>query len=105
MKNVLLAVAFVTLLAAGAWAGSASGVVNSDSDWDVIDLYTDNVDIDVMFTWPSGADFIVTVFGLSHNFLGEFHLLEGEAINLTGGGQFYLAVHATNDKGNWAASW
>jgi len=105
MKNVLLAVVFVTLSAAAVWAGSASGSVNSDSDWDVIDLYTDNADVNVTFSWPDGADFVVTVFGLSQNFLGEFHLLEGGTINLTGGGQFYLAVHAVSDKGGWSAYW
>jgi hypothetical protein len=105
MKNVLLAVVFVTLSAAAVWAGSASGAVNSDSDWDVIDLYTDNTNIDVTFSWPAGADFMVTVFGRSHNYLGEFNLLDGETINLTGGGQFYLAVHAVTDKGSWSAYW
>jgi len=105
MKNVLLAAAFGALLATGAWAGTASGAVNGDSDWDVIDLYSDNQDFDVTFTWPQGADFMVTVFGRDQNYLGEFHLLDGETINLTGGGQFYLAVHSLNGKGSWTASW
>jgi hypothetical protein len=105
MKKVLLALAVFAMLAVGAWAGSSSGTINSDSDWDIIDFYTDSADIDVTFTWPQGADFMVTVFGMDHNYLNEFHLLDGETINLTGGGQFYLAVHALRDKGSWTASW
>jgi hypothetical protein len=105
MKKVLLAVAVGALLAAGAHAESASGNVGGDRDWDIIDLYTDNTDIDVVFAWPQGADFMVTVFGRDQNYLGEFNLLNGETINLTGGGQFYLAVHCLNSTGAWTASW
>lgn len=106
MKKLLLALALVSLLTvAGAWAGSASGSVSSDSDWDVIDFYTDSKDIDVVFAWPQGQDFMVTVCGRDQNYLGEFHLLEGDTINLTGGGQFYLLVHCLNGKGAWSASW
>ncbi len=105
MKNVLLALAFVALFAGAALADSANGNVSGDKDWDVIDLYTDNTDVDVTFTFPQGADFMVTVCGRDQNYLGEFHLLEGETINLTGGGQFYLLVHCLNSTGTWSAAW
>ena len=105
MKKLLLAMAFVGALSAGALAASASGNVGGDTDWDIIDFYTDSSDIDVVFTWPQNADFMVTVFGRDQNYLGEFSLLDGDTINLTGGGQFYLAVHCLNSTGAWSASW
>ena len=106
MKKLLLALAFVSVFSAvGAWAASASGNIGGDTDWDVIDFYTDVKDIDVVFTWPQGQNFMVTVCGRDQNYLGEFNLLEGDTINLTGGGQFYLLVHCLNGTGAWSASW
>jgi hypothetical protein len=85
--------------------GSASGTIDRDCDWDIFKLYTDDPNIDVTFSWPAGADFMVTVFGRTQNFLGEFHLLKDGTINLAGGGQFYIAVHSLNDTGYWSAYW
>lgn len=84
---------------------NASGYIDGDTDWDCISLYTDDTDIDVVFTWPQGEDFMVTAFGRGQNYLGEFHLLGGNTINLTGGGQFFLLVHCLNGTGAWSASW
>jgi len=105
MKNLLFALTFATLVAGSAFAGTANGSISNDNDWDVINLYANSTDIDVTFTFPQGQDFMVTVFGRSHNVLGEFHLLEGETINLTGGGQFYLLVHSLSGRGPWSAAW
>jgi len=84
---------------------SASGNVDGKADWDCFGLYTEDQSIDVVFTWPRNADFMVTVFGRDQNYLGEFHLREGNTINLTGGGQFFLLVHCLNSTGAWSASW
>ena len=86
-------------------AGSASGTITSDSDWDIFKVYTDDPDIDVTFSRPAGADFVVTVFDRRQYFLGDFHLLKSEKVNLVGGGRFYLAVHSLNDTGDWSAYW
>ncbi|MGD8719379.1 MAG: hypothetical protein PVH29_11235 [Candidatus Zixiibacteriota bacterium] len=107
MKKLLLALAVSTLVsvaAASAFDGYVSGYITDNADTDEFALLADSRDIDVTFDWESG-DFYVTVFGRDHNELGEFYLNEGETINLTGGGLFYLRVWSTSGYGEWSADW
>lgn len=104
-KVVLLMVAVLALAAtASAFEGYVSGYIKDNADTDEFALLADSGDIDVVFDWESG-EFYVTVFGRDHNKLGEFNLLDGETINLTGGGLFYLRVWATSGFGDWSAEW
>jgi len=103
--TLILATAFALAAAAYAFDGYVSGYVNDNTDEDEFALLADSGNLDVVFDWPEGADFWVTVYGRDHNELAEFDLSEGDTINLTGGGLFYLEVFANDGFGEWSAEW
>jgi len=108
MNKVLLfaLAALVVAPAALAFNGSVSGYITDNTDEDEFAVVGDSDKVSVVFTWPSGAEYWVTVYGRNHNKLGEFNLLEGDTIDLTGTGLFYLEIYAADGtSGNWAASW
>lgn len=107
MKRVLWVLVAATALGATAYGfeGSVSGYIADNTDEDEFALLADSSDIDVVFDWPAGAAFWVTVYGRDHNELAEFDLTEGDTINLTGGGLFFLEVFSTSGYGAWAADW
>jgi hypothetical protein len=107
MKKIALVLAAAMALAATAFAldGSVSGYILDNTDEDEFALLADSGDIDVIFDWPAGAEYWVTVYGRSHNELGDFNLNDGDTINLTGGGLFFLEVYAVSGSGAWAAEW
>lgn len=104
-RLLLVAVLLATAGAAFGLDGKVSGYIRDNTDADEFALLADSSDIDVVFSWPAGAEFWVTVFGRNHNELGEFNLADGDTINLTGGGLFYLRVFANSGYGNWSATW
>ncbi len=103
--GLVLVAAVAVAAAAYGFEGSASGYVTDNTDEDEFALLADSADLDVVFTWPAGTAFWVTVYGRDHNELEEFDLTEGDTINLTGGGLFYLEVFSTNGYGTWTATW
>ncbi len=107
MKKLLLLAILMGALAgaAAAFNGSVSGYVTDNTEEDEFALLADSTNLDVNFIYPSGADFYVTVYGRSHNELGEFRLADGAAINLTGGGLFYLEIFSKDTGGDWSATW
>jgi hypothetical protein len=107
MKRVFWVLAAATALGSAAYGfeGSVSGYIVDNTDEDEFAILADSSDIDVVFDWPTGAVFWVTVYGRDHNELNEFDLTEGDTINLTGGGLFFLEVFSTSGYGAWAADW
>lgn len=61
--------------------------------------------VEVTFSYPKGAtDFWVKVIGEDGiEVLGDFDLDNGEIIQLTGGGIFYLKIYSRAGAGNWSA--
>lgn len=100
----VLAAAF-TVAAAYGFEGSVSGYITDNTDEDEFALLADSDDIDVIFDWPAETVFWVTVYGRDHNELAEFDLTEGDTINLTGTGLFFLEVFSTSGYGAWSAEW
>jgi len=106
MKNLLVVLALLTAAgAAVALDGKVSGYIRDNADADEFAVLADSSNLDVVFNWPAGAEFWVTVYGRNHNELGEFDLGEGDTINLTGGGLFYLRVFSNSGYGDWSATW
>jgi hypothetical protein len=97
MKRMAWVLAAAMALAATAYAldGSISGYIKDNTDEDEFAVLGDSDDIDVIFDWPAGAEFWVTVYGRNHNELGDFDLNDGDTINLTGGGLFFLEVYSS----------
>ncbi|MCP4228632.1 MAG: hypothetical protein GY771_00590 [bacterium] len=82
-----------------------SGNISSTNDTEEFGIDLNSTAVDVTFDYPVGADFWVTVYGMDHNHLGTFRLDDGEVIELTGGGQFYLEVYSKSGTGAWSCEW
>jgi hypothetical protein len=63
--------------------------------------------LEVPFTYPKGSvDFWVKVVGQDgYTVLGDFDLDNGEIIQLSGGGTFYVTVYSKMGAGNWSATY
>jgi hypothetical protein len=63
--------------------------------------------VEVPFTYPKGSvDFWVKVVGQDgYTVLGDFDLDNGEVIQLSGGGTFYLTIYSRMGAGNWSATY
>jgi hypothetical protein len=63
--------------------------------------------LEVPFTYPVGSvDFWVKVVGQDgYTVLGDFDLDNGEIIQLSGGGTFYLTIYSKSGAGNWSATY
>ncbi|UCH78409.1 MAG: hypothetical protein JSU81_00230 [Candidatus Coatesbacteria bacterium] len=83
------------------YAGSLRGVNDSNK----FDIFTEDSEISVEFTYPTGADYGVKVIGMSGDELGDFALDEGEIIDLTGGGKFTIIVYSSSGEGPWTATY
>ena len=87
---------------------SASGYLTgpNDSCKFTINAGSNNY-VEVPFTYPKGsAKFWVEVIGQDgYTVLGDFDLDNGEVIQLSGGGTFYLSIYSKNGSGNWSCSW
>jgi len=107
MKKMAWLLAAVVALAAAAYAldGSVSGYIKDNTDEDEFAVLADSGDVDVVFDWPDGTEFWVTVYGRNHDELKDFDLTEGDTINLSGGGLFFLEVYSASGSGAWAAAW
>jgi hypothetical protein len=68
-------------------------------------LYANKDPLELTFSWDSGLDPYCHVRGRDHNDLGKFRLADGEIIELTGGGQFYITVGAYHGSGNWTCTY
>lgn len=83
------------------FAGSLRGVNDSNK----FDIFTEDREISVEFSYPSGTDYGVKVIGMSGDELGDFTLADGEIIDLTGGGKFTLIVYSSGGEGPWTATY
>ncbi len=61
--------------------------------------------LELTFSWDGGMDPYCKVLGMDRNELGTFRLADGEVIELTGGGQFYLIVGSYSGGGNWTCTY
>jgi hypothetical protein len=63
--------------------------------------------LEVPFTYPTGSvDFWVKVVGQDGStVLGDFDLDNGEIIQLSGGGTFYLTIYSRTGAGNWSTTY
>jgi hypothetical protein len=63
--------------------------------------------LEVPFTYPKGSvDFWVKVVGQDgYTVLGDFDLDNGEVIQLSGGGTFYVTVYSKMGAGNWSTTY
>jgi hypothetical protein len=66
-------------------------------------IYTELESLDIIFSYPDGADFRVIVRGEKGQKLGNFILSEGNIVNLSGGGYFSLIIYSVEGKGEWYA--
>jgi hypothetical protein len=82
-----------------------SGVLRGVNDSNKFDVFTEDTEISVEFTYPSDADYGVKVIGMSGDELGDFALADGEIIDLTGGGKFTIIVYSSGGEGPWTATY
>jgi hypothetical protein len=63
--------------------------------------------LEVPFTYPKGSvSFWVKVVGQDGStVLGDFDLNNGEIIQLSGGGTFYVTIYSKMGAGNWSATY
>jgi hypothetical protein len=104
----LLVLPIVCLAAANAFAATESGYLYGPGAANTITVNAGSVSyVEVTFSWPRGAaDFWVKVVGQDgRTVLGDFDLDNGEVIQLSGGGTFYLTVYSKRGAGNWTASY
>ncbi len=110
-KVVLLALLVLPILclaAANASAATESGYLSGPGASYTFTVNAGSVKyLEVTFSWPRGAaDFWVRVVGQDgRTVLGNFDLDNGEIIQLSGGGVFYLTVYSNRGAGNWSASY
>ncbi|MCP4231803.1 MAG: hypothetical protein GY771_16870 [bacterium] len=64
-------------------------------------VYATSDPLELTFSWDGGMDPYCKVLGMNRNPLGTFRLADGEIIELTGGGQFYIIVGSYSGSGNW----
>ena len=61
--------------------------------------------LELTFSWDGGMDPYCRVLGMNRDELGTFRLADGEVIELTGGGQFYIIVYSVSGSGNWTCTY
>jgi len=89
------------------YSNSASGYLVGPGDSCNWSIYAYSNYVEVPFSYPKGsADFWVKVIGQDgYTVLGNFDLDNGEIIQLSGGGTFYLTIYSNRGAGNWSCSW
>ncbi len=105
---ILLALPIVFLAAINASAATEKGYLSGPGASYTFVVNAGSVSyVEVDFSWPKGAaDFWVKVVGQDgRTVLGNFDLDNGEIIQLSGGGTFYLTVYSNRGAGNWSASY
>jgi len=105
MINKLLYIALLASVATPGWCGdSFSGELSGPGDTEEFEIVADYSPYEIEFSTPLGTYFLVTVYDENHNEIGDFNLIDGNIINLTGGGSFYLRVHSAKGGGAWYAN-
>jgi hypothetical protein len=99
---ILILIASVTVCAG---TQTKSGYLDGTDDFESWDLNLTSKVVDVVFTWPLGSEYWVTVYGMYGDELGTFNLEEGETIQLSGGGKFTVKVFSVKGSGSWTATW
>jgi hypothetical protein len=85
---------------------SAWGSLTGPGDYCDWSIYSQVDTLTVNFSVPAGSNFWLEVIGEDgYTVLGEFDLNQSPAIDLIGGGTFYLSVYSNYGSGNWSASW
>ena len=103
-KSLLILVLF-SAVASCSGTFTKSGYLDGPGDSDSWDVNLENKFVDVVFTWPLGAEYWVTVYGMYGDELGNFNLNEGETIQLSGGGKFTIQIYSVKGAGSWTATW
>jgi len=104
----LLVLMVLSLAAANAFAVTESGYLYGPGASYTFTVNAGSVNyVEVNFSWPKGsADFWVKVVGQDgRTVLGNFDLDNGEIIQLSGGGTFYLTIYSNRGAGNWSCTW
>ncbi len=101
----LIAISILAAIPAAAGYHSESGYIGGVSDSNEFSLFANSTAIELEFTYPTGADFWVTVYGMYGDLLGDFQLSEGPVIELTGGGEFTIMVTSESGEGTWTCEW
>jgi hypothetical protein len=88
-------------------SNSAWGYLTGPGDSCTWSIYAYSNYLEVPFTYPKGSvDFWVEIVGQDgYTVLGNFDLDNGEIIQLSGGGTFYLTIYSNYGSGKWNASW
>ena len=87
-------------------SNSAWGSLTGPGDYCDWSIYSQVNTLTVNFSVPAGSNFWLEVIGEDgYTVLGEFDLNQSPAIDLIGGGTFYLSVYSNYGSGNWSASW
>lgn len=105
IRCTILILALAVFVSASAETLTESGYLDGAGDSDSWDINAVNTIIDVVFTWPLGAEYWVTVYGMSGDELGNFNLNKGENIQLSGGGKFTIKIYSVTGSGSWTATW
>lgn len=105
MKYIVVTLMLLAAVAAYAGTQTKSGYLNGTDDSESWDLNLKSKYVDVVFTWPLGAEYWVIVYGMYGDELGTFNLEEGETIQLSGGGKFTIEIYSVKGSGSWTATW
>jgi hypothetical protein len=104
----IILVSLLTIATTSAFATTESGRLSGPGKSDTFTVNAESVQyLEVPFTYPAGsADFWVKVVGEDgRTVLGDFDLDNGEIINLSGGGTFYLTIYSKSGSGKWSATY
>jgi hypothetical protein len=105
MKYVVITLILLAAVTAYAGPQTKSGYLDGTDDSESWNLNLTSKYVDVVFTWPLGAEYWVTVYGMYGDELGTFNLEEGETIQLSGGGKFTIEIYSVKGSGSWTATW
>lgn len=105
IRNLLIILVLFSAASSCAGTFTKSGHLDGPDDSDTWDIDLNDKVVDVVFTWPLGAEYWVTVYGMYGDELGNFNLNEGETIQLSGGGKFTIEIYSVKGTGSWTATW
>jgi hypothetical protein len=83
------------------WVHTESGFISGPGEEDEFSLDTEYTSLKLTFYFSDVWDPYCKIYGMNHNPLGEFRLSDGNVIQLTGGGLFYVAVGSYAGGGHW----
>lgn len=104
MKKIIYIALLISIATAG-WCGdSFSGELSGTGEAEEFEVVADYSPYEIEFRTPVECSFWVTVFDEKRDEIGDFNLIDGNIIRLTGGGSFYLRVRSERGSGVWYAT-